>query len=783
MKEDDASLSAAGAPSESAEWQSVNRMLQHHGFAPLAMRRTEDDGGVPTFSPAPDSIRDAFTKICEAYERQQTSLQRALEEAAVADRATQSAKVSVQASADEELQRANASLEAQLEMARGRLREQTAEAEAAAATAEKALGGLRQKISQQSHAMKKNEAETQRLQERLAKELTERDSAQKARERQVFQEVHKRAARPSSAADSRSLEVISVYEAQRRTMQAELDDLRAHSTSLAAELAQKENLIQRKDAFRSWRTPDEGEMLAKLREAQENERAALAEVQANEAKAADLLRAARAAAADARREAEVERARAAALELDLSARPTVRQYADAQSTIEKLRQALPAHEAGGRLRKLSDAHPASQHPAADSSEAIRRDREVYELGLHAIQSLPPSTTIQLLQDSCREVQLQDASLLPAALRKMCRALAALPPMEAFVREVCTLAVSRGAPPEAQTGKIPSTKLVLQILRTWAVELRDLQQLVDFIGLLSDLLRKRVLPGSSTRDPLQPLGQPKQLKPGGASKSGAATSTEPGANMPLREIAHSVEELVAHERKALRALDSFERADMFVDNQIKSGGGGGGGDGNLLLSRLISHFCKLFELRNGTEAVLPKMNELYLFVGEQQNLLKVLKSMIGLSHDASVHQLLSGLRTALDLADGAQPQLDPAANPKAAPSAAGAHREGGTAAAVAGDSEAQQLAAAAIGVDAAPAKTLPQYVALAAELRKLVHAPSILAVVPAVKGMQQDLVRYKQSTQQMQVLIGQLCATLSIGSAESMIAERMQEALAAAPEDK
>ena len=85
-----------------------------------------------------------------------------------------------------------------------------------------------------------------------------------------------------------------------------------------------------------------------------------------------------------------------------------------------------------------------------------------------------------------------------------------------------------------------------------------------------------------------------------------------------------------------------------------------------------------------------MNELYLFVGEQQNLLKVLKSMIGLSHDASVHQLLSGLRTALDLADGAQPQFDPAANPKAAPSAAGAHRAGGTAAAVAGDSEAQQL---------------------------------------------------------------------------------------------
>ena len=57
----------------------------------------EDDGGVPTFSPAPDSIRDAFTKICEAYERQQTSLQRALEEAF--QRGEASARISVRGSA------------------------------------------------------------------------------------------------------------------------------------------------------------------------------------------------------------------------------------------------------------------------------------------------------------------------------------------------------------------------------------------------------------------------------------------------------------------------------------------------------------------------------------------------------------------------------------------------------------------------------------------------------------------------------------------------------------
>ena len=91
-----------------------------------------------------------------------------------------------------------------------------------------------------------------------------------------------------------------------------------------------------------------------------------------------------------------------------------------------------------------------------------------------------------------------------------------------------------------------------------------------------------------------------------------------------------------------------------------------------------------------------------------------------------------------------------------------------------------MANAAAAADGAGPKTLPQYVAIAAELRKLVHAPSVLAVVPAVKELQQQLFTYKQSMGQMQVLIQQLCATLSIGSAEALIAERMQHALAAAP---
>ena len=741
------------------EWSRVSRLLQHNGFTPLALRRT-DDG----FAPSSTNICEVLTTVLAAYERQQDTVKQALEESAGLSQQVTSSIRDHQAQADEELLRANAALEAQLEVARGRLREQAEEAEDASRAAERALGGLRAKLGTQSHQLKAKEAETQRLQERLSKELVERDAAQKQRERQVFHEVHKRAARPHSAADTRGLELISVYEAQRRTTATELDEMRVANAHLTEELTECRNLIARKDALRSWRTPDEGELLGKVHAAQAAEREARLEVQQLEGRAAEQLRAARLTAADLRREVEAEKAHVASLELDLSARPTVKQYTDAQATIGTLRRALPssphesalrrhAHGTTAAVAPAADGGAGGSHPAASSADAIRRDREVYELGLLTVQTLPPTTTVTLLQDACRELQLSDANLLPSALRKMCRALAALPPMEAFVREVCSIALSRGAPAGSETN-VPSTKLVVQILRTWAVELRELQQHVDFAAVLSGLLRKRLLPGGGT---------------GGMLKEDAKAAAV-GVSMPLRDVAFAVEELVAQERKAMRALDSFSRADAHVDRQLRL-------DPSDLTAKLLAHFRRLFEIKS-TEGMLPKMNELYLFANEQHNLTKVLKSMVGLEPTATTHQLLAAMRQALDLAD------DPSKALSAAPAASAAADEKGRAPAGASppaERDAARLGAASAEADGAPSKTLPQYIAIAAELRKLVHADSVLDVVPAVKELQQQLYMHKQSRTQMNVLIEQLCATLAIGSAEAIIAERMQQALDSAPE--
>ena len=137
-------------------------------------------------------------------------------------------------------------------------------------------------------------------------------------------------------------------------MQREIDDLRAQSAKLADDLAEREQLILRKDATRSWRSPDQGAILGKLDAAQKAERAAREETMHVETRAAEQLRQARLATAEAQREVEAERARAACLALDLSARPTLKQWTDAQATIERLRKALPRGPGGPGSLVASD---------------------------------------------------------------------------------------------------------------------------------------------------------------------------------------------------------------------------------------------------------------------------------------------------------------------------------------------------------------------------------------------------------------------------------------------
>ena len=123
-------------------------------------------------------------------------------------------------------------------------------------------------------------------------------------------------------------------------------------------------------------------------------------------------------------------------------------------------------------------------------------------------------------------------------------------MEAFIRDVCTLAASRGAR-NVVSDKVPSTKAVLQVLKQWAEELSELERLQELVAVLSEALTKRALPGLATS---------------------ATTVLSP------RDMLDAVRDLVHQERKALRAIDTFERADLHLQLQPDD-----------LLSKLCNHF--------------------------------------------------------------------------------------------------------------------------------------------------------------------------------------------------
>ena len=499
-----------------------------------------------------------------------------------------------------------------------------------------------------------------------------------------------------------------------------------------------------------------------------------------ETRAAEQLRQARLATAEAQREVEAERARAACLALDLSARPTLKQWTDAQATIERLRKALPRGPGAGKpvSRPTRPVVLWAARTLTRGRRAVTRWRNPPRPSGVTRRSTSSGCTRrgdsrrrQQCSSCCRDcrwLRLSDARPSSAALRKDVQGAGVPPPMEAFIRDVCALAMSHGTSSGEGGGSrgdataAPSTKHVLQVLNRWSAELKQLHQLQDFTAVLSDTLRQR----SHRGDALGGDADPPPVRGGGGV-------------LPLRDIASAVETLVQQERKALRALDSFDGADEHVKKALRL-------HPEDVLSQVCGHFSKLFEVK-GTEGMMPKMNELYLYVNEQQNLIKVLKSMVGLPADATTHQLLSAMREALDQAVQSGGEQRPAGGAKGGASAGkdagkdAAAAKGGAAATADAD-HSKSSGGASVGGGGGggePPKTLPQYVAIAAELRKLMNAPSVLAIVPRVKELQQSLLRCKQVSLQMQALIQELCTTLAVGSAEAMIAERIQ-VLAASP---
>ena len=80
----------------------------------------------------------------------------------------------------------------------------------------------------------------------------------------------------------------------------------------------------------------------------------------------------------------------------------------------------------------------------------------------------------------------------------------------------------------------------------------------------------------------------------ADAAAAAAAASDGICLAPSELVHQVRELVQHEKKAQLALANFAQADLQL---------GAGADE--LLGKLVAHFERLFDVKQGAQGVLPR----------------------------------------------------------------------------------------------------------------------------------------------------------------------------------
>ena len=742
-------------PGDAASWVAINERLAEMGVAPLPLSPSKGaDARAGDLTAPPVALREALAAVLARHAERGRTLQGALAEVEERARAATASAAGEDAARRETaaLRRNYGALEQQLEAARAQAAGGARQAAAAARESDLGLASLKQKVAAQAHQLRAREGELQRLQQKLTKELPAAAERKKERARHVFVEAHRREARPSSAADTRTLQIIDAYEAQRTTADGEIAFLRTEVRRLSEELADRTNEIGRQVASGAWAPDGVAEVREQLRAARADAKLAQAATRQAEALGEETAKALKQQLGAARRDAEAAKAQGAAATLQMEARPSPEQWAktqaalaDATQTVKALRsQAVQSRAAAAKVYAAETEEAAAAAVATEAAAAelggATRDRELGELKLHSLQLLAPATMLRLLQDSCRELRLSDAAALPAALRKMSRALGALPKMEAFIHSVCALVLYEAPPGAAAAppaeGGVPEQ--VLATLRGWVASLRELRQLRGCVEELSADVRSRDL------------------------VAGEAPTAELKAAPPLSpaELSAAVRELVHQERRALAALDNFTKADLAVRLNPEE-----------LLTKILAHFQRLFDVKS-SEGVLPKMNELYLYVNEAATFTRVVRGMLGLDAAASVHTLLSQLRRVLDLGvvGAAQPPADdehllpgsPDGKGKKGPALPGAPAEAGP------TTPAMAAMARDGGAPTTEPHALPQYVAVAAELRRLLGVASLYDLAPATQRMIAEVKTHRETVPQMQALIQQLCHTLAVGNADALL---------------
>ena len=459
------------------------------------------------------------------------------------------------------------------------------------------------KLTHLEHIVRAREKEIDQLRNKL-RERTERDERRQRRDREIYDKLRHKVSRHSSGSvnaivrELRVVEIVGIYESQREVLESELTALRTDLHATKARLDEKEKYILNKDMAGNWKTPAEGEILNSLAHSEKQAADAVRKLAEVEMRAADAAMASAKEVAEEQRKNEVLAEENASLILELESRPQLRDLQAAQRQIEMLERKVSSLGDGNKENLPQDVKRQMTRAA---SAKIRKDRKLFQLGLHKVQNLPHSVLVEIVQDACLKVELGDPTSLSQSLAKLLRIVAAVPRMERFVGAVCEITLQDGisfAPKDVKGS--PEPKDVPRILQHWLSDLRKLKDLeLLHSGLVGELQHR----SSATRAK-------------GRSTGG---------------IMAAVKEMVVAERAFHQMKATFDNASQIMKDNPDE-----------LLSKIVAHFQRLFNCKN-LEGTFAAINQAYLSLTESRNFIKALRNLVGLDRSAGINACLARVR--------------------------------------------------------------------------------------------------------------------------------------------
>jgi len=284
---------------------------------------------------------------------------------------------------------------------------------------------------------------------------------------------------------------------------------------------------------------------------------------------------------------------------------------------------------------------------AACKNTLSRLRQCFRLPFRAIsresQSKAPLSTVarasnggskqhkaqqeKALSEICRLLQVQELAQVVPAVARMGEAMAAIPLLETFVKNVCGFLARSMLPngqhlsPEEALRRMPMAD-AMDALRDWAKEMQDIRQLQRLRSRLGTILCNRDGKGTFPR------------------KDDAGGVEDRKESMPDDEtLLGEVAALIALEHDVSASRHGKEQVEGYLAARP-----------DILVNRVVQHFQQLFQVKS-LEGLFPKMNELYLFTSEMAVFTRVLKSMLRLAPTCPNNTLLIALQKAIRQARG------------------------------------------------------------------------------------------------------------------------------------